>query len=672
MKTRYRLYAIALTVLLAACVSDKTDMPQTGSPGATITNTAKGAEQGELLIKFRPEISALLDKAQQTRSQGDGKLLRSGITTVDQLMDVIGGYELERIFPLDARHEGRTRKTGLHLWYVVRFDNNLDVQEVATKLSQLGELSKIEYSREIKRSYTGKSTPFKADDYRKAASRSLRAAAPFNDPELKYQWHYINDGDETLMANMSAGADINCAEAWEICTGDPSIIVAVMDEGVMWSHEDLADNIWINEAEVYKSDQDNDGNGYKGDVYGYNFVFDTGIITWDHLEDTGHGTHVAGTVAAVNNNNMGVSGVAGGSGNKDGVKIMSLQIFSGDRGVTTANEVRAIKYAADNGAVILQCSWGYISALADPTVWGQGAYYDDEEYEKNSPLEKEAFDYFIYNAGSPNGVMDGGLVVFAAGNEEASMGAYPAAYRDYLCVSAINADFAPALYSNYGFGVDIAAPGGDADWHQSERGGILSTLPPQHGDYGYMSGTSMACPHVSGMAALGLSYAAKLHKHFDSRQFRNLMIRSVQDLDVHLKGKKLYYPDWMTVGNIHPSLLDLSTYRGKMGSGVANAALLLRNIENAGIPIRLPNAYVAVGGAQKLDVMRCFNGGETGSFTVTSANGSIAEAEVSGHIVTIKGKAAGSTNFTVKNTSTGETQTAYITVRKEVSGNGWL
>lgn len=154
-------------------------------------------------------------------------------------------------------------------------------------------------------------------------------------------------------------------EAWKKCTGDPSIIVAVLDEGVMNTHPDLAGNIWVNEGEELYADTDADGNGYKDDKYGYNFVSNTGIISWTEASDTGHGTHVAGTIAAMNGNGIGVCGIAGGDGSENsGVKLMSCQVFSGDAGVTLDAEARAIKYAADNGAVILQCSWGYNSSLA--------------------------------------------------------------------------------------------------------------------------------------------------------------------------------------------------------------------------------------------------------------------------------------------------------------------
>ena len=154
----------------------------------------------------------------------------------------------------------------------------------------------------------------------------------------------------------------------------------------------------------------------------------------------------------------------------------------------------------------------------------------DKDWVDAAPLEKEAFDYFLHNAGSPNDVIDGGIIVFAAGNEYAAMAGYPGAYPDYISVAALAADGTPSCYSNYAMGVSIAAPGGDSDYHQSSKGKIYSTLPPsanedggENSHYGYMEGTSQACPHISGVAALGLSYAAELHRHFRADEFLSLI-----------------------------------------------------------------------------------------------------------------------------------------------------
>ena len=132
-------------------------------------------------------------------------------------------------------------------------------------------------------------------------------------------------------------------EVWAETEGDPSVIVAVLDEGICLVHEDLSENIWINEDEEYGSLEDNDGNGYAGDRYGYNFLEQTGIISWDDVGDSGHGTHVSGVIAAKNNNGKGISSIAGGSSSSTGVRLMSCQIFSGNSASNTVSLARAIK-----------------------------------------------------------------------------------------------------------------------------------------------------------------------------------------------------------------------------------------------------------------------------------------------------------------------------------------
>lgn len=665
----YRFVLLAAVLCSAACTTE--DLGAGAQPEkAPVINTPEGAAEGEILVKFRPEVSQQLDQAHQTRSLGNGQLTRSGIATVDHTLDAIGAYRIERIFPVDPDAEERTRHSGLHLWYLVHFDPASDLSRVAADLSQLGELSKVEFSHQIKRNAGAKAVPASAVPAARTADASqLR----FNDPDLFKQWHYVNAGDGSLMPNTVVGADVNCKAAWEKCTGDPSIIVAVMDEGVDWTHPDLQANMWINEDEVYKSFKDNDGNGYDGDYFGYNFSRSTGVITWDAVTDTGHGTHVAGTIAAVNNNNEGVCGIAGGDGTTDsGVKIMTLQTFSGNYGTTNSNQAKAIKYAADNGAVILQCSWGYVSPGANPLYYPQLGPGTDEEYTDTAPLMKEAFDYFIYNAGSTDGPIEGGIVVFASGNENAPAAGYPGAFSDYICVSAMTGDFSPTSYTNWGPGVDITAPGGEADYHTSGLGGVLSTLPAHLGSYGYMEGTSMACPHVSGVAALGLAYAAKRHKHFRSTDYKEMLLRSVQPIDVHLTGEKLFHYYWSLIGDTHPTLVDLGrVYRGKMGSGVIDAGLLLDNIDREGAELVLSNAYVGVGRTQVINLARCFDGGEQATFTATIDDGSVAELTVSNGLLTVRGLKTGRSAFSVTS-SGGQTQKAFVTVRENAGENGWL
>ena len=333
MKLKNLIILAGAILLFGACTDTYSPVEIPTAPetpkSAVIVNTPDEAISGELMIKFRPEVTELLNRALTRSTNAYGTATRSGIPDMDRALEIIGSYNIERIFPVN-RQEELTRKAGLNLWYIVRFDEKTDVRKAAEELAQVGEIAKIQYNRELKR----------RDDQRPAvivpptdaATRMMQKVSIFNDPGLSKQWHYINDGDQTLVPNSKQGADVNCAEAWKKCTGDPSIIVAVMDEGVMWAHPDLQANMWINEDEIYKSDKDNDGNGYKGDVYGYNFAQQTPTIDWSSEGDTGHGTHVAGTIAAVNNNGEGVCGIAGGSGNGDGVKIMSIQIFSGNYG----------------------------------------------------------------------------------------------------------------------------------------------------------------------------------------------------------------------------------------------------------------------------------------------------------------------------------------------------
>ena len=371
------IFVSAVMVAAASCakVSPVTDAPAASSPEETVP----AYMPGEVVLKFDESLAGLLDEA----GLADAPATRSGVSTVDEILDIIDGYRLERVFPVNKATEDQSREAGLHLWYVVKFDENASLQEAANSLARLGEVSAVQANHEIKRAYR---TDMKRTYVSAAALESRTSALSasdgfFNDPGYKYQWHYNNVGDypfddlnfdETGVASHSkAGSDINCEEAWQLCTGDPSIIVAVLDEGVMNTHPDLEGNIWKNEDETYLSGDDNDGNGYKGDFYGYNFVKNSPLVSWSDESDTGHGTHVAGTIAAMNNNE-GVCGIAGGDGTQNsGVKIMSCQVFDGENGVTLDGEAKAIKYAADNGAVILQCSWGYKLCLCQ---YGDGLH----------------------------------------------------------------------------------------------------------------------------------------------------------------------------------------------------------------------------------------------------------------------------------------------------------
>ena len=598
-------YVFAAVALLSACTADLEDKQVSVAEGdpiaAKILNGASGCVGGSIVVRFAPSAESRLAMC-ATRSGAT----RTGVSGVDAVLDEVSGYSVEPLFVVTEKNREKVYAGGYHLWYELRFDESSDMESVAAKLAKVGEVERVQYVHRIKRVGAPKAVAVELAEDNAPATRAVNN--PFNDTYRIYQWGIENLGSGGLitptvsgLTKAVAGADVNAVPAWKLCAGDPSIVVAVLDEGVQNSHEDLKNNMWVNEAELNgTSGVDDDGNGYKDDIYGFNFVSMTGTHSWTKNGDTGHGTHVAGIVAAENNNGIGVCGVAGGSGNGDGVKIMSIQIFSGNDGVTTSGLVRAFQYAADNGALISQNSWGYTSAEAP----GYPSYYlgpsNDKAYKQQLPSEASAIDYFVKNAGTNDGPIDGGLVIFAAGNDNATLPGYPGAYEPCIAVAAMSPSARPTYFTDHGIGTDIMAPGGENIYKNGE---ILSTIPAKFSvsgkpNYGLMQGTSQACPHVSGVAALGLSYAKKLGKRYTAKEFRSLLLSATNDVTPYLVGG-------MTLQFTDGSSLDINypDYKGMLGAGYVDAYKLLLQVEGT------PCQVVKVGEQVDVDLATYFGTG---------------------------------------------------------------
>jgi subtilisin family serine protease len=478
-------------------VSPKGLSPATQTKTATPELTA-----GKILIKIKAGIpfSNIEKRLPGLAANARPETFQTGIAHLDIIAHQFKAVKMTRVFPNAGRMEPKQHKYGLDRWYSIQVDN---ATEISSAVNSFKSVSEIETAQPvyviksiqtpiIKISGSPKSTPLGTTGY----------VSPVNDPYYYLQWNYHNTGQE----GGYTGADVDLEPAWKINAGKPNVIVDVVDEGVDYKHEDLAANMWVNLAELNGlPGVDDDGNGYVDDIYGYDFGDQTGQIS-----PGDHGTHTSGTIAAVNNNGLGVCGIAGGTGNGDGVRIMSSEIF-GTNGADGAGTAAAIVYGANNGAVISQNSWGYTS----PGVYDQAVL--------------DAIDYFTQEAGrdvngNQIGPMNGGVVIFAAGNSSADDLYYPGYYPTCIAVAATSVFDNKSSFSNYGDWVDISAPGGDDDVDGTSHQMIASTIT--NNGYGYMEGTSMATPHVSGVAALIVSQFGKMG--FTNDDLKNRLFHSVR------------------------------------------------------------------------------------------------------------------------------------------------
>lgn len=512
--------------------------------------TEEDYQKGVLLIKFHRDLTNHLDEVSAARTQERPGYF--GIESADRLNESFGVREIIQHFSLPAlksEFTARHRAWGFHLWYELRFDDGADILSMVKEYGALREVeiaepvfkkALIDYgvtavhthdwikdlarSREMVRETRIVSKPDSPEYSREPQAARIAEQSHKHTDWVKSggwtpddqlfgdQWHYHNTGQ----TGGTLAADIDLVRAWEIEKGHPDVVVAIIDDGIQYDHPDLAGNMWPG--------------------IGYNFVDDNSAVISGQ-----HGTHVAGTVAAVSNNVIGVAGVAGGSGSDDGVRLMSCQVFAGNR---SGGFHLAPVWAADNGAAISQNSWGYTMV---------GAY---------NQAVLDAIDYFNENAGGD--VLQGGITIFAAGNNNASGAWYPAYYSGALSVAATNHNDIKASYSNFDVWIDLAAPGGDGS------ATVLSTLI--NNSYGCMMGTSMACPHVSGVAALLVSYA---HRNFDKSTLHNhelwdLLTSTTDNID-----------------HVNP------IYKGLLGSGRLNAYNALRALQDIYKGVTNPMSFSA-------------------------------------------------------------------------------
>lgn len=460
------------------------------SPQSAAQSQSSETLSGVVRVKLQREVASRI--AQRALPMNNG-VVATGVTQLDRVNQKVKAVSMKRLIPYSPKFEERHKAAGLDLWYEIRFeDAGVTPMQAKNLYKTVPGIQIAENVRPMKMVGGETFRPISPDDIAKAAKAA--ATPPFNDPLLSQQWHYHNDGS---LPGSVVGADANVWEGWKTETGKSDVLVAIIDGGYQYDHPDLQQNVLVNEAELNgQPGVDDDKNGYVDDIYGYNFVINSGDVSAHS-----HGTHVAGTVGAVNNNGVGVAGVAGGNGN-GGVKMISCQIFD-NRSGADANYAGALIYAADMGASIAQCSWG----------WDADGYYEQAVL--------DAIDYFTQFGGGEK--MHGGLCIFANGNTGDEGEYYPGCYEKVVAVGAMDPLKQPASYSSYGDWCDITAPGGNEDY--GEKYGVLSTLP--NSTYGYNEGTSMATPHVSGIAALILSKYGSTE--FTNENLRQQLVASVND-----------------------------------------------------------------------------------------------------------------------------------------------
>lgn len=473
------------------------------------------------------------------------------------------------VFDVSGEYADAMRREGMDKWYKINFDEHVDVQTVIDELRNNKTVEFVQGGIAVVQ-HDVHYTPYASHAYTTRANNDVLDAnggyAPFTseDPFLRKQWHYQNDG---IIYGFTKGADIGLFSAWNQTKGNPKVVVAIIDSGIYAEHPDLKKAMWT------------DDQGHNG----RNFLNNTGDI------DPGfHGTHVGGTIGARSNNGIGVAGIAGGDGTEgmenSGVRLMSCEIFGADRLDGSAQAAKpdqianAFVWAAKNGAVLANCSWGY---PYDKKKYGNAEDYKQQFAESNEVI-RVAMKFFINNAGKDgagrqkeDSMMDGGVIIFASGNDNTrNVDITPAYNSEVIAVGSFTPDFSLAEYTSTGDWVDVLAPGGIVELDITK--GILSTVPstfgkiklgdvyaskylyPNESLYAFANGTSMAAPHVTGIAALIVSKFGG--KGFTKDELRKRLMAAIKPQSLEKASSDV-------------------VLRGKMGVGFIDASLALNDPE---------------------------------------------------------------------------------------------
>lgn len=434
---------------------------------------------GEIIIKFKENSNLQI-------SDSSNEILTTGIESIDALNKEYEVYSVDKLIEDSS-------VSSLLNTYVLKLPEDSDILLITEDYE---EDPNVEFAEPnyIIQSFLNQELHASLDNPRKI--NPVNFGDPFfpDDPLFEYQWALHNTGQNIMPPGYdpiygTPDADIDAPEAWDISMGE-NVVIAMLDTGVDYTHEDLADNIWINEDEIPDNGIDDDNNGYIDDIRGWDFVGSLGTEEDNDPMDHGiFGTVRAGVAAAVSNNGIGIAGVAGNC------KIMPLVLFGQlvEEPATIIEAVKSVLYAIDNGADIICMSWEF------------------------SPLA--AVYITVFNLALSHADSRGLVLVATAGDLSTIM--YPAAHEKVIAVSATDKDDSIIPAAFIGSWVDVAAPGGI----------ILSTLPEDgYSKYIYVSGASMTSPHVAGVAALIISKAKNQGLQLTPAEVRTILRSSIDPL----------------------------------------------------------------------------------------------------------------------------------------------